>query len=84
MKIFLKSIEKKLKENFEIEQIEIIDNTSKHKNHKFFNKDKFHLHLKIESKDLNCMNALKAHREVMKVLKKELKESIHALQITIK
>ncbi len=84
MKIFLKSIEKKLKENFEIEQIEIIDNTSNHKGHKFFNKDKFHLHLKIESRNLKSMNTLKAHREVMRVLDKELKETIHALQITIK
>ena len=35
MKDYLKTIEKKLKSNLKVENIEIIDNSSKHKNHKF-------------------------------------------------
>ena len=83
MKEFLKSIENKIKENINIDTIKIIDNSHKHSKHKFFKKDKFHLCLEIKSQYLSSKNLLNAQREVMKVLKDDLKNRIHALEIKI-
>ena len=47
MKDYFKFIKEKLENKIIIENIEIIDNSSKHKNHKFFVKNKYHLTLKI-------------------------------------
>ena len=53
---FLKIIEAKIKKNIEIEKIKIIDNTHKHKTHKFFDVNKHHLCLYIQSKYLSGLN----------------------------
>ena len=83
MKKYFLEIEKKLKDNIKIEGITIIDNSDRHKNHKFFSKDKFHLLLKIKSSYLSSMTRLNSQKLVMKVLKEELKKKIHALEIII-
>ena len=49
MNIYFEEIKKKLVNKFNIENLEIIDNSNKHKRHKNFSPDKFHLHLKIKS-----------------------------------
>ncbi len=46
MENYFKDIEKKLKEKINFEELEIIDNSQKHKGHKFFSEEKYHLHLK--------------------------------------
>ena len=83
MKNYFDNICKKLNNEIEIEDIEIVDNSYKHKNHKFFSSEKFHLHLKIKSVYLNSISRLKAQKIIMKVLKEELKTKIHALEISI-
>ena len=83
MNNFFEDIISKLKKEIEIEQIEIVDNTHKHVKHKSFLPDKFHLHLKIKSPYLNSLSRVTAQKEVMKVLKKELSNKIHALEISI-
>ena len=83
MKEYLKSIEKKLKDSIKVESIEIIDNSSKHKNHKFFNVNKYHIQLKIKSTHLRSLSKIDAQRLVMKALKNDLKTKIHALEINI-
>tara|TARA_B100000963_G_scaffold304328_1_gene278079 strand:+ start:1526 stop:1780 length:255 start_codon:yes stop_codon:yes gene_type:complete len=83
MENYFKDIEKKLKEKINIEQLEIIDNSSKHKGHKFFSEDKYHLHLKIKSIYLNKLTRITAQKEVMSILKDDLKTKIHALEISI-
>jgi stress-induced morphogen len=83
MKKYFEEIEKKLKENIKIEKITIVDNSNLHKSHKFFSKDKFHLQLNIKSLYLSSMSRLNSQKLVMKVLKEELKNKIHALQISI-
>ena len=83
MKKYFEEIEKKLKENIKIEKITIVDNSNLHKSHKFFSKDKFHLQLNIKSLYLSSMSRLDSQKLVMKVLKEELKNKIHALQISI-
>ena len=83
MNNFFEDIISKLKKEIEIEQIEIVDNSHKHVKHKSFAPDKFHLHLKIKSLYLNSLSRVTAQKEVMKVLKYELSNRIHALEISI-
>jgi len=83
MNNFFEDIISKLKKEIEIEQIEIVDNSHKHVKHKSFSRDKFHLHLKIKSLYLNSLSRVTAQKEVMKVLKNELSNKIHALEISI-
>jgi len=83
MNNFFEDIISKLKKEIEIEQIEIVDNSHKHVKHKSFSPDKFHLHLKIRSLYLNSLSRVTAQKEVMKVLKDELSNKIHALEISI-
>ena len=47
MENYFNEIEKRIKEKINFEKFEIIDNSKKHVKHKFFSKDKYHLHLKI-------------------------------------
>ena len=49
MENYFKEIEKKLEAKINFEKLEIIDNSHKHKGHKFFSEEKYHLHLKIRS-----------------------------------
>ena len=84
MKNYLKYIETKIKENLEIEKLNIIDNTSKHKTHKFFDHNKYHLCLEIESNYLKNMKRIDAQRVLFAVLKEEMNTKIHALEIKIK
>ena len=83
MENYLKEIEKKLRKNIDLEKLEIIDNSHKHIGHKFFSKEKFHLHVKIKSSFLRSQTRLNAEKLVMNVLKDELKNKIHALEISI-
>jgi len=83
MNNFFEDIISKLKKEIEIEHIEIVDNSHKHVKHKSFSPDKFHLHLRIKSLYLNSLSRVTAQKEVMKVLKDELSNRIHALEISI-
>ena len=83
MEDYLKNIEEKLRNKISFEKIEIVDNSQKHKTHKFFNNNKYHLHIKIESLYLKTLTRLSAQKLIMKILKEDLKKKIHALQISI-
>ena len=84
MENYFKTIEEKIKKNIKIEKLEIINNSHKHKGHKFFSKEKYHLHLKIESLYLKSISRLSAQKLIMNILKEDLKKKIHALEISIK
>ena len=83
MENYFKEIEKKLEKKFKFEKIEIIDNSHKHKGHRFYSKDKYHLHLKIQSLYLKSVTRLSAQKIIMNTLKDDLKTKIHALEISI-
>ena len=83
MKNYFEEIEKKLRMQIKFESLEIVDNSHKHKDHKFFSEEKFHLHLKIKSLYLSSISRLSAQKLIMKVLKDDLKSKIHALEISI-
>ena len=84
MKNYFDEIEVKLKKQIEIEELKIVDNSHKHKGHKFFSPEKFHLHLKIKSLYLKSISRVSAQKMVMKILKEDLETKIHALEISIK
>ena len=83
MENYLIKLEKKLKKNITFEKLEIVDNSHKHVNHKFFSKDKYHLHLKIKSIQLKSISRIEAQKLIMQTLKDDLKTKIHALEISI-
>ena len=83
MKNYFIEIEKKLKNNIKLDKIEIVDNSHKHRGHKFFSESKYHLHLKIQSVYLKSMSRLDAQKLIMNILKEEFKTRIHALEISI-
>ncbi len=83
MKNYFEEIFEKLNSEIKIEDIEIIDNSYKHKGHKFFSPEKLHLHLKIKSLYLNSIPRVSAQKMVMKILSEDLKTKIHALEISI-
>ncbi len=84
MKSFIKDLETKIKNKVEVDEIEILDNSEKHKNHKNFSKDKLNLSLTIKSQELKNLKRVDAHKKIMKILSNELKTKIHALEIKIK
>ncbi len=83
MKNYFDEICKKLKKEIIIEDILIVDNSHKHRGHKFFSSEKFHLHLKIRSLYLNSLPRINAQKLVMKILRDDLETKIHALEISI-
>ncbi|MBL6861248.1 MAG: BolA/IbaG family iron-sulfur metabolism protein [Candidatus Pelagibacter bacterium] len=83
MKNYFEEIIRKLKDEIQIEDIVIVDNSHSHKGHKFYSPDKFHLHLKIKSLYLDSISRLNAQKKIMKVLHDDLKTKIHALEISI-
>tara|TARA_Y100001970_G_scaffold80923_1_gene102671 strand:- start:9667 stop:9921 length:255 start_codon:yes stop_codon:yes gene_type:complete len=83
MKSHIKVIEQKIKDNIKDSKIDIIDNTDKHRTHKSFDKEKLHLKVIIKSDYLKNFTTLEAHRKIISILNKEIKEKIHALEIKI-
>ena len=67
MESFIKIIEQKIKDNIDVSKVEIIDNSFKHQGHKFFDKDKLHLKIIIDSKYLKSLKTVQAHKKVMEV-----------------
>ena len=83
MENYFKEIEKKLEKKIKFEKLEIIDNSDKHRGHKFFSKDRYHLHIKIKSIYLKSISRINAQKMIMNTLKDDLKNKIHALEISI-
>ena len=76
-------IKKKITKEVDAENIILIDNSSFHTKHKSFDPNKLHLKIIIESEKLKKMNKIAAHREIFSILKEEMNNKIHALEIEI-
>ena len=76
-------IKKKLSDQINIQNIEIEDKSFLHKNHKGNQEVKYHLKLNIVSDELKNMNRIESNKIIYKVLDKELKETIHSIQIQL-
>ena len=81
---FLEEIKIKLNKEFNPKKLILVDNSYLHTKHKSFNPDKMHLKIIIESDKLKKIEKLEAHKTIFKLLKHEMKEKIHALEIQIK
>ena len=81
---FLNQVKKKINSKINSEKITLIDNSHLHTKHKFFDINKFHLKIIIESKLLKKMDKIEAHKEIFSILKDEMNNKIHALEIEIK
>ena len=77
MKNFIEYLKEKLKNNLSIQQINITDNTHKHRKHKQFQVGMHHISLEIKSETLNNLTKIEAQRYIMKILKEELKKKIY-------
>ena len=76
-------IKKKLSDQINIQNIEIEDKSFLHKNHKGNQEGKYHLKLNIVSDELKNMNRIESNKKIYKVLDKEIKETIHSIQIQL-
>ena len=81
---FLDEVKKKINQELKPESIILIDNSHLHSNHKSFDVNKFHLKIIIKSKKLKSMNTIMAHKEIFSILKDEMSNKIHALEIEIR
>ena len=77
------TLKKKLHSQITIEKIDIQDKSFLHKIHPGNQKDKFHLKILIESKELKKMTKIESNKKIYKILDNELKNFIHSIQILI-
>ena len=76
-------VKKKLQNQINIEDIKIEDKSFLHKNHATNQEGKFHLKISLISSELKIMNKIESNKKIYKILDKEMKESIHSIQILI-
>ena len=84
MKSLIEIVKEKILKNIPNSDIEIIDNTHLHKHHKSFNKSKTHLKIIIKSNFLKNLNRIHSHKKITNILKDEIENKIHSLEIKIK
>ena len=80
---FFEQVKEKINKKINPENIILIDNSHLHSKHKSFDVNKFHLKIIIKSKKFKNMRKIMAHKEVFSVLKDEMSNKIHALEIEI-
>ena len=80
---FFDIIKEKISRKINPENIILIDNSHLHTKHKSFDSNKLHLKIIIKSEKLKNMNKIVAHKEIYSILKEEMNNKIHALEIEI-
>tara|TARA_Y100000590_G_scaffold113764_1_gene129626 strand:- start:469 stop:729 length:261 start_codon:yes stop_codon:yes gene_type:complete len=76
-------VKKKIEEKILIQNIIIKDKTYLHEKHLSHKKGKFHLELRIQSKELLKYNKIEATKIIYKILDEVIKKYIHSIQILI-
>ena len=80
---FFDKVKEKVNRKINPENIILIDNSHLHTKHKSFDLNKLHLKIIIKSEKLKNMNKIMAHKEIYSILKDEMRNKIHALEIKI-
>ena len=80
---FFNKIKEKINKKINPENLILIDNSSLHTKHKSFDSNKFHLKIIIKSEKLKKMDKIAAHKEIFSILKDEMNNKIHALELEI-
>ena len=83
MQLF-EQIRKKINNELETQNITLIDNSRFHNKHKSFDPSKSHIKIIIQSDYLKKMSKIEAHKKIFSILRDEMKNKIHALQIEIR
>jgi len=83
MKSLIEIVKGKIESNIHDCKIKIIDNTHLHRHHKSFNKSKTHLKIIIQSEYLKTLNRIESHKVITQILKEEIRDYIHSLEIKI-
>ena len=81
---FLEEVKEKIRIKLNPEELSLIDNSFLHTKHKSFDPKKFHIKLVIKSKELRRISKIEAHKIIFSILKDEMNNRIHALEIEIK
>ena len=76
-------LDNKLKKNFKISNLKIEDKSFLHAKHKSFKEGKFHIKLILISDELKLLKSIDANKKIFVVLKEEMNNYIHSLQIKI-
>jgi BolA protein len=80
---FFEQVKEKINKKINPENVILIDNSNLHIKHKSFDSNKFHLKIIIKSEKLRSMSKIMAHKEIFSILKDEMNNKIHALEIEI-
>ena len=80
---FFDKIKEKINKKINPENLILIDNSNFHTKHKYFDSNKFHLKIIIKSEKLKKMDKITAHKEIFSILKDEMNNKIHALELEI-
>jgi len=80
---FFDKLKEKINKKINPENIILIDNSRFHVKHKSFDSNKFHIKIIIKSKKLKNMDKITAHKKIFSILKDEMNNKIHALEIEI-
>ena len=80
---FFEKVKAKINKKINPANIILIDNSHLHTKHKSFDPTKLHLKIIIKSEKLKNMNKIMAHKEIYSILKDEMRNKIHALEIEI-
>jgi len=80
---FFDKLKEKINNKINPESIILIDNSHLHTKHKSFDPNKLHLKIIIKSQKLKKMNKIMAHKKIYSILKDEMDQKIHALEIEI-
>jgi len=81
---FFEQVKEKINKKINPENVILIDNSNLHIKHKSFDSNKFYLKIIIKSEKLKNMDKITAHKEIFSILKDEMNNKIHALEIEIK
>ena len=77
------NIKKKISLNIPVESVLIEDKTFLHKKHKGYQKGKFHIKILIKSSELRKKSRIDANKIIFTLLKKEIDNFLHSIQISI-
>ena len=80
---FFDKVKTKINKKINPENIILIDNSHLHTKHKSFDSSKLHLKIIIKSEKLKKMDKIAAHKKIFSILKDEMNNKIHALELEI-
>lgn len=78
------TIEKKIREKFQPEFLEVKNKSHLHRGHLEDETGETHFEVVIESTELKKLGGVGAHRQINSLLKDEFEKGLHALEIKVK